>query len=178
MAPIHLRRHHCRRNPRQNNSSSSQNRIKGRINEKKHQKSKQINTFESKSNQHQAAPLEWLTLNRNGWLTFTGICTRRMHVESFNKTLGKAIEFNTFNNLKSLEDRLVTFYECYNNDRSHGSTKGIPPAKFWTLFEQNQIEVITLPKHRIKFKVKVKYQDILLLEGIEKHDYRAKMNSE
>lgn len=100
------------------------------------------------------------------------------HVESFNKTLGKAIEFNTFHNLKSLEDRLVTFYECYNNDRSHGSTKGIPPAKFWTLFEQNQIEVITLPKHRIKFKVKVKYQDILLLEGIEKHDYRAKMNSE
>jgi hypothetical protein len=97
------------------------------------------------------------------------------HVETFNKTLVKAIEYNTFQNLKYLEDRIITFYECYHNDRSHGDTKGILSAKFWTLFEQNQIEVITLPKHRIKFNVKVKYHDILLVEGINNHDYRAKM---
>ena len=63
------------------------------------------------------------------------------HVESFNKTLGKAIGNDNFNTLKDLEDRLLTFYTIYNNDRSHSSTKGIPPAKFWTLFEMGKIEV-------------------------------------
>lgn len=96
------------------------------------------------------------------------------HVESFNKTLGKAIENDTFVTLKSLEDRLQRFYTCYNNQRSHGSTKGVPPAKFWVLFEKNKIEVINLPKHKLMFKVKVKYQDILLLDDICKYDYRVK----
>lgn len=98
------------------------------------------------------------------------------HVESFNKTLGNALDQERFETLNDLENRLLSFYECYNNHRSHGSTKGIPPAKFWALFEQNKIEVITLPKHRIKFKVLVKYQDILTIENIEKYDYRAKLN--
>lgn len=96
------------------------------------------------------------------------------HVESFNKTLGKAIENDTFLSLKSLEDRLLRFYTCYNNIRSHGSTKGVPPAKFWALFEKNIIEVITLPKHKLEFKIKIKYQDILLLDNINKYDYRVK----
>lgn len=96
------------------------------------------------------------------------------HVESFNKTLGKAIEQNTFASLSNLEDRLATFYECYNNERSHGSTKGVPPSKFWALIEQDKIEVIPLPKHRVKFRVKISYQDILLQEGINKYHYRAK----
>lgn len=93
------------------------------------------------------------------------------HVESFHKTLGNALKYDKFTTLKDLEDRLLKFYTCYNNDRSHGSTKGIPPSKFWTLFEQNLIEVIPLPKHRIKFNVKIKLQDILLQEGIHKYDY-------
>lgn len=100
------------------------------------------------------------------------------HVESFNKTLGKALEFDTFQTVNELESRLVTFFTCYNNHRSHGSTKGIPPSKFWTLFEQNKIEVVPLPKHRVAFKVLVKYQDILTLDNILKHDYRVKMNPE
>ena len=95
------------------------------------------------------------------------------HVESFNKTLGSALKNDTFNTLKELEVRLEKFYTCYNNERSHSATKGIPPAKFWTLIEQNKIKVIPLPKHRLKFKVEVKYQDILLQENINKYDYRA-----
>lgn len=95
------------------------------------------------------------------------------HVESFNKTLGNALKNNTFNTLKELETRLDKFYTCYNNERSHSATKGIPPAKFWTLLEQNKIKVIPLPKHRIRFEVGIKYQDILLQENINKYDYRA-----
>lgn len=95
------------------------------------------------------------------------------HVESFNKTLGKAIENDRFEALKDLENRLLKFYTCYNNDRCHGSTKGVPPAKFWALFEQNQIEVIPLPKHRLEFKLKIKRQDILIQPDIGKYDYRA-----
>ena len=69
---------------------------------------------------------------------------------------------------------MLTFYTIYNNDRSHSSTKGIPPAKFWTLFEMGKIEVKELEKRKLKYKVKVKYQDILTLKNINKYDYRAK----
>lgn len=95
------------------------------------------------------------------------------HIESFNKTLSKALKWDTFENLNALEIRLEHFFKCYVNDRSHGSTKGIPPAKFRALFEQDKIEVRVLPKHRVEFSVKVKYQDILLQENINKYDYRA-----
>jgi len=95
------------------------------------------------------------------------------HIESFHKTLGKALKKDKFTTLKMLEQRLKKFYTCYNNERSHGSIKGIPPAKFWTLYELNKIEVIPLEKRRIKFELKVAYQDILTLPSITKYDYRA-----
>ena len=95
------------------------------------------------------------------------------HIESFHKTLGKALRKDQFTSLKQLNNRLKKFYTCYNNDRSHGSIKGIPPAKFWSLYEQNKIEVIPLEKRRIKFKLKVAYQDILTIPNIHKYDYRA-----
>jgi len=95
------------------------------------------------------------------------------HIESFHKTLSQALKKDKFETLKMLEQRLKKFYTCYNNERSHGSIKGIPPAKFWTLFELNQIDVIPLEKRRIKFEVKVPYQDILTLPSINTYDYRA-----
>jgi len=95
------------------------------------------------------------------------------HVESFHKTLGNALKKDQFTSLKQLENRLKKFYTCYNNDRSHGSTKGIPPAKFWALYELNKIEVIPLEKRKIKFKLNVAYQDILTISDIDKYDYRA-----
>ena len=96
------------------------------------------------------------------------------HVESFNKTLGKAIENNDFLTLKDLENRLLTFYTNYNNNRSHSSTKGIPPAKFWTLFDMGKIEIQEMEKRKLKYVVNIKYQDILTLNNINKYDYRAK----
>ena len=95
------------------------------------------------------------------------------HIESFHNTLGKALKKDQFTTLDMLEQRLKKFYTCYNNDRSHSSIKGIAPSKFWTLYELNKIEVIPLEKRRIKFELKVAYQDILTIPTIGKYDYRA-----
>lgn len=95
------------------------------------------------------------------------------HVESFHKTLGNALRKDRFTTLDMLEQRLKKFYTSYNNDRSHGSIKGIPPAKFWALYDLNKIEIIPLEKRRIKFELKVAYQDILTIPSINRYDYRA-----
>jgi len=95
------------------------------------------------------------------------------HIESFHNTLGKALSKDKFNTLDSLEQRLKRFYTCYNNERSHSSIKGIAPSKFWALYEMNKIEVIPLEKRRVKFKLKVAYQDILTIPEITRYDYRA-----
>jgi len=95
------------------------------------------------------------------------------HIESFHNTLGKALNKDQFTSLKMLEQRLKKFYACYNNERSHSSIKGIAPSKFWALYELNKIEVIPLEKRRIKFELKVAYQDILTIPSIDRYDYRA-----
>lgn len=95
------------------------------------------------------------------------------HIESFHNTLGKALKQDQFTTLDSLEKRLKKFYTCYNNERSHSGIKGIPPSKFWALYELNKIEVIPLEKRKIKFNLKVAYQDILTIPQITQYDYRA-----
>lgn len=95
------------------------------------------------------------------------------HIESFHNTLGKALRKDQFTTLDMLEQRLKKFYTCYNNERSHSSIKGIAPSKFWALYELNKIEVIPLEKRRIKFELKVAYQDILTIPSIARYDYRA-----
>lgn len=95
------------------------------------------------------------------------------HVESFHNILGKALKKDRFTTLSMLGQRLERFYTCYNNDRSHSGTKGIPPAKFWALFELDKIEVIPLEKRKVKLKLKVAYQDILTIPSIGKYDYRV-----
>jgi len=94
------------------------------------------------------------------------------HVESFHDTLGKALKADFFTSLPMLEKRLQKFYTFYNNERSHSGSIGIPPAKFWALHEKNQIEVIPLEKRKVKFKLKVAYQDIMLVSDIDKYQYR------
>ena len=94
------------------------------------------------------------------------------HIESFHGILGKALSKDRFTSLSMLEQRLERFYTCYNNERSHSGTKGIPPAKFWALFELNKIEVIPLKKCKVKFKLNVAYQDILTIPSIY-NDYRV-----
>ena len=95
------------------------------------------------------------------------------NIESFHYTLGKAIQRDQFVSLEMLSQRLKKFYTSYNNDRSHGSINGLPPSKFWALYEQDKIEVIPLEKRRVKFGLKVAYQDILSIPWITKYDYRA-----
>lgn len=93
------------------------------------------------------------------------------HVESFHKTLGNALAGNHFTGLESLKNRLLRFYKTYNNIRSHGSVLGIAPSKFWSLYEQNKIEVVPLEKRRQKFVLSIHYQDILTLPNINIYDF-------
>ena len=95
------------------------------------------------------------------------------HVESFHNILGKSLKRDKFTSLKQLEKRLEKFYSSYNNERSHSGTKGVPPSKFWALFDLGKIEVIYLKNHAQQFKLKVAYQDILTLSGINKYRYRV-----
>jgi len=85
--------------------------------------------------------------------------------------LGRALRNDRFNDLTALELRLQKFYYCYNNHRSHSSIKGLAPAKFWALFEMNKIQVIPLEKRKTRFELKVAYQDVLTIPGIDKYHY-------
>lgn len=96
------------------------------------------------------------------------------HIESFHKTLGKALKKEKYASLTDLEQRLKSFYTTYNNYRSHGSIKGLPPAIFWSLYEMNEVDLmIDQEKRKITIELKVAYQDILGLPNINKHKYRA-----
>lgn len=96
------------------------------------------------------------------------------HIESFHKTLGKALKHDHFETLEDLYQRLARFYVKYNNERSHGSIKGLPPSIFWALDDQELIEyTINEDKRTMKFKLKVAYQEILGLPDIKKHQYRV-----
>lgn len=95
------------------------------------------------------------------------------HVESFHDILGSALKRDKFYNLPMLEQRLERFYTCYNNDRSHSGTRGIPPSKFWALYDLNKIDMIKIDERQVKFKLNVAYQDILTLPHIHQYDYRG-----
>jgi len=96
------------------------------------------------------------------------------HIESFHSKLGKALKNDRFVNLASLYDRLVTFYQTYNNDRSHGSLKGLPPAIFWALDTMGHVTLIPNNKNKkVTVQLDVVYQEILGLPGIHRYRYRA-----
>jgi len=95
------------------------------------------------------------------------------HVESFHDILSTALKKDRFNDLPDLKKRLIKFYTCYNNDRSHSGTHGIPPAKFWALHDLNKVVIIPLDKNKAKIQLNVAYQDILTLPDIFKYQYRV-----
>ncbi len=96
------------------------------------------------------------------------------HVESFHKTLGKALSQDKFRNLPQVEKRLQQFYLMYNNERSHGSIKGLPPSIFWSLIDKGLIDVIiNEEKRRTRCDLKVAYQDILDIDGIHSRQYQV-----
>ena len=107
---------------------------------------------------------------------FSPIPTHRRkngHVESFHRILGKALEKDLFPDLKGLEKRLQQFYMSYNNERCHGSIAGLPPSKFWDLYDMQKIETIPLKNNRTKFKVKVAYQDIKEIPERYEYEHRG-----
>ncbi len=96
------------------------------------------------------------------------------HIESFHKTLGKALSKDRFYSLNEIQTRLTKFYTTYNNKRSHGSIKGLPPAIFWRLDEMGYVQVqINDEKRTSTFKLNVAYQEILGLPNVNKYKYRA-----
>lgn len=95
------------------------------------------------------------------------------HVESFHAILAEALKNDRHTSLHQLEVRLSRFYEAYNNHRSHSGTKGIPPSKFWSLYEMDLVEVSYLENRKAKIFIKTQYQDIMTLPGIDQYDYRA-----
>jgi putative transposase len=75
------------------------------------------------------------------------------HVESFHFILKKAIENQTFWSYNQLEERLILFYEKYNNRRIHSALAYLCPQIFWELWDENKIQRIELPKKKVKFKL-------------------------
>ena len=96
------------------------------------------------------------------------------HIESFHKTLGKSLKHDSYSSLEDVEKRLEKFYTTYNNFRSHGSIKGLPPAIFWALCDLQQVKLdIDQEKRNCTYKLKVAPQSIMDLPGIHDRKYRV-----
>lgn len=96
------------------------------------------------------------------------------HIESFHKTLSGAIGRDKFQDLTTLELRLQRFYKMYNNERPHGSIARISPMMFWTLWEDEQIEIKIIDKKKARFKLLLQRQDILRYKEIKRYWYTGK----
>lgn len=94
------------------------------------------------------------------------------HIESFHAILGKSLKLDNFKILADVEKRLILFYTTYNNVRQHGSIAMLSPSMFWALFEDEQINVLHFPKHKIRFKLQIPYQDVLCWKNIHRYKYR------
>jgi len=57
------------------------------------------------------------------------------HVENFHAILSRYLERQEFWDIEDLENRLILFYETYNNTRLHGSIANLPSKLFWELWE-------------------------------------------
>lgn len=82
------------------------------------------------------------------------------HIESFHFILKKALDHQIFWSLTELEERLIIFYDKYNNKRIHASIANLWPWKFWELWNKKKIERIVKEKNKVKFKLKIPYQEI------------------
>lgn len=81
------------------------------------------------------------------------------HVESFHKTLGGALG-PAYWSLTDLENRLLRFYDAYNNIRVHSSIAGLPPQLFWKSWDHGFIDRKELPHKKVRFKTNCNRQDL------------------
>jgi len=86
------------------------------------------------------------------------------HIESFHSILGDYLDDKYFENLDDLDEKLITFYDHYNNNRVHGSTLNLPPKLFWEQWNLGNVErkVIDEKLRRVKFKLLVSRQELLI----------------
>ncbi|WP_235299670.1 integrase core domain-containing protein [Portibacter marinus] len=98
------------------------------------------------------------------------------HIESFHKTLTRAIEKDKFEDLEELELRLERFYKCYNNQRPHGSIAGTSPMMFWALWEDDKIEAKELGNSRVQYNLLIDRQDILCHKEINRYKHPIKLS--
>ena len=82
------------------------------------------------------------------------------HVESFHSILKEALGQQPFWSLIELEDRLKVFYQKYNNVRIHSAIAHLAPHTFWQCWQQDLIERIELKNKKVKFKLKIPYQQL------------------
>ena len=82
------------------------------------------------------------------------------HIESFHSILSKALSKQVFWNLEQLNERLILFYETYNNTRLHASIANLPPRTFTELWNKGLIERKVLAKNKVKFLLKIRYQQL------------------
>lgn len=89
------------------------------------------------------------------------------HVESFHNILKKALGKHPFWSLEELEKRLEEFYHTYNNNRIHASTVYLAPNLFWRCWEEGLIQRSVSEKKKVKFKLKVPYQQLSGFESLK-----------
>ena len=82
------------------------------------------------------------------------------HIESFHAILGRSLAPFDFSTLTQLEKHLNQFYHTYNNVRLHGSLDHLSPTLFWQLWNENLIDRIEKPNHKIRFRLKVPHYNL------------------
>ncbi len=81
------------------------------------------------------------------------------HIESFHSILSEKLKNQHFETLEQLEQRLISFYNNYNNHRLHGSICGLHPQLFTQEWHKGNIKRIELDNRKVKFKLLIpKYQ--------------------
>lgn len=83
------------------------------------------------------------------------------HIESFHSILSKAVKNKYFHDIQGVEKHLKMFYKTYNNERQHGAIAMLSPSMFWALWEDEQIERIALEKRKVRFRLRITYQEVL-----------------
>jgi len=82
------------------------------------------------------------------------------HIESFHAILSNSLGKNPYWSLSELETKLNDFYPKYNGVRLHSSIANLTPLLFWELWENNLIERKVLARKKVKFKLKIPYQEL------------------
>lgn len=82
------------------------------------------------------------------------------HVESFHSILKKGLGNQPFWSLQELENRLVAFYQNYNEIRIHSAIAWLAPMVFWKCWQKGLINRVVLDKKKVNFKLNVPYQSL------------------